>query len=164
MNETVGGRIARLRKAKNMTQEALAEQMGVSGQAVSKWENDQSCPDISILSRLARVLGVTTDELLTGEGSEVRLVPVEQRKSLEELTMRVYVNSSDGDRIRVNLPMTLVKAAVEIGMEIGAAFNGVEQLKQVDMAKVVTLVEKGLVGKLVEVESADGDIVEVVVE
>ena len=164
MNETIGGRIARLRKAKNMTQEALAEQMGVSGQAVSKWENDQSCPDISILSRLARVLGVTTDELLTGEGSEVRLVPVEQRKSLDDLTMRVYVNSSDGDKIRVNLPMTLVKAAVEIGMEIGAAFNGVEQLKQVDMAKVVTLVEKGLVGKLVEVESADGSTVEVVVE
>ena len=62
--ETMGKRIADLRKQKGMTQEQLAQQLGVTAQAVSKWENDLSCPDISILPQLAEVLGVTTDELL----------------------------------------------------------------------------------------------------
>lgn len=167
MNESIGSRIARLRKEKKMTQEALAEQMGVSAQAVSKWENDQSCPDIGLLPKLSRVLGVSTDELLTGESSEVRLVPADQRKSLDELVMRVRINSAEGDRVRANLPISLIKAAIEIGMEMDVASSGnpaMSSLKNVDMAKIVAMVEQGLVGKLVEIESADGDTVEVVVE
>ena len=62
--ETMGKRISDLRKNKGMTQEQLAQQVGVTAQAVSKWENDLSCPDISILPQLAEALGVTTDELL----------------------------------------------------------------------------------------------------
>ena len=62
--ETMGKRISDLRKQKGMTQEQLAQQVGVTAQAVSKWENDLSCPDISILPQLAETLGVTTDELL----------------------------------------------------------------------------------------------------
>ena len=62
--ETLGKRIAALRKEKGLTQEQLAEKVGVSAQAVSKWENDVSCPDITILPLLADLLGVTVDELL----------------------------------------------------------------------------------------------------
>ena len=62
--ETMGKRISDLRKNKGMTQEQLAQVVGVTPQAVSKWENDLSCPDISILPQLAEALGVTTDELL----------------------------------------------------------------------------------------------------
>ena len=62
--ETMGKRISDLRKSKGMTQEQLAQMVGVTAQAVSKWENDLSCPDISILPQLAEALGVTTDELL----------------------------------------------------------------------------------------------------
>ena len=62
--ETMGKRISNLRKGKGMTQELLAQLLGVTPQAVSKWENDLSCPDISILPQLAEALGVTTDELL----------------------------------------------------------------------------------------------------
>ena len=62
--ETMGKRISELRKNKGMTQEQLAQRVGVTAQAVSKWENDLSCPDISILPQLAEALGVTTDELL----------------------------------------------------------------------------------------------------
>lgn len=61
---TMGGRIKYHRKRMGMTQEQLAARMGVSAQAVSKWENDLSCPDISILPQLAEVFGITTDELL----------------------------------------------------------------------------------------------------
>lgn len=64
MEQTIGKRIATLRRSKSMTQDQLAEQLGVSPQAVSKWENDISCPDISLLPRLAEVFSVTTDWLL----------------------------------------------------------------------------------------------------
>ena len=61
--ERMGGVIRRLRMEKAWTQEELAERLGVSGQAVSKWETGQSLPDISQVPQLARVFGVSTDEL-----------------------------------------------------------------------------------------------------
>ena len=166
MNESIGKRIARLRKEKGMSQENLAEKIGVSAQAVSKWENDQSCPDISLLPPLTRLLGVTADELLTGETNHVQLLPKHRRKPLEELTLRVRLLSAEGDKIRVNLPMPLVKIAIEMGVDIGPQFAGESgaALKNIDMAKVMEMVEQGLIGKLVEMESADGSTVEVVVE
>ena len=164
MSETIGNRITKYRKAKGMTQEDLASQLGVSAQAVSKWENDASCPDISLLPKLCNVLGVTTDELLTGKNSDVKLVPAEQRKSLDELTLRVKVDSTGGDKVRVNLPLSLVKVGLEMGVDLSGSVNGMEALKNVDMSKLIDLVERGLVGKLVEVESAEGDTVEIVVE
>ena len=166
MNESIGNRISKYRKTKNMTQEDLAKQMGVSSQAVSKWENDVSCPDISALPQLCRILGITADELLTGKNNEVKLLPADERKSLDELTLRIKVDSAAGDKVRVNLPMTLVKIAMEIGVDVVPNMSGenAEMMKSIDMEKVVKMVEQGLVGKLVEIESADGDTVEVVVE
>lgn len=165
MNETIGNRIAKFRKAKGFTQEELASRLDVSSQAVSKWENDQSCPDISLLPQLSKILGVTVDELLTGSNDEVKLLPVSERKSLDELTLRVYVLSSDGDKVKVNLPMTLVKLGLELGVDFmpGQGEN-MEALRSLDLNKVTEMVQRGAVGKLVEIESADGDIVEVVVE
>ncbi len=64
MEETLGKRIASHRKRLNLTQDALAEQLGVTAQAISKWENDQSCPDISMLPKLAEIFSTTTDALL----------------------------------------------------------------------------------------------------
>lgn len=74
---TIGKRIMTLRKQKSMTQEQLAERVGVSAQAVSKWENDVSCPDISLIPQLADVLGVTTDELLGVKPLEPHVVVVD---------------------------------------------------------------------------------------
>lgn len=64
---TLGKRIAQNRKRLGLTQDALAEQLGVTAQAVSKWENDQSCPDIATLPKLADLFGVSVDELLGRE-------------------------------------------------------------------------------------------------
>lgn len=119
---------------------------------------------ISLLPQLCKVLGVTTDELLTGKNNEVKMVPAEKRKSLEELTLRIYVNSADGDRVKVNLPMSLVKVALEIGIDLTASMGGSEAMTKIDLNKIVELVERGMIGKIVEVESSDGDTVEVVVE
>lgn len=66
MQESIGRRIAQRRLAKGMTQERLAREMGVSAQAVSKWENDLNYPDVTLLAPLARLLETTVDELLTG--------------------------------------------------------------------------------------------------
>jgi len=65
--ETIGKRISENRKAKNIKQDKLAEMLLVSPQAVSKWENDISCPDISLLPKLSEILGITVDELLSGK-------------------------------------------------------------------------------------------------
>lgn len=70
---TIGKRIQALRKSRSMTQDQLAERLGVSPQAVSKWEHDISCPDISLLPKLAEVFGVTADSLL-GIPEKVELV------------------------------------------------------------------------------------------
>jgi len=163
--ETMGNRIARLRRMKGIKQDDLAEQLGVTPQAVSKWENDGSCPDISLLPKLAELLGVTTDELLSGRKEEtaVRLLPPEERKDIKDMMLRIIVDSHEGDKVRVNLPMALVQVAIEIGMEMPQV-NGTEALKGVDLRQILALVERGAVGNLVEVESADGDIVRIFVE
>ncbi len=74
MEQTLGKRIMHHRKRMGLTQDQLAEKCGVTAQAVSKWENDQSCPDINMLPRLAELFGTTTDSLLghspVCEGSE----------------------------------------------------------------------------------------------
>lgn len=165
MDMTIGKRIAALRKEKGLTQEELADHMGVSPQAVSKWENDQTCPDISALPKLARLLGVSVDELLEGkqELPAVRVLPPAERKDLKDMMLRITVDSADGDRVRVNVPMALVEVAMEIGMEM-PQINGQDALKGIDMNKVLRLVREGLVGNLVEVDSADGDKVRIFVE
>ena len=64
MEQTLGKRIVHHRKKLGLTQDQLAERLGVTAQAVSKWENDQSCPDIAMLPKLASIFGITTDVLL----------------------------------------------------------------------------------------------------
>jgi len=59
----LGKEIARCRKNLGLTQEALAQKLGVTNQAVSKWELDQACPDIQLLPQLADIFGITVDEL-----------------------------------------------------------------------------------------------------
>ena len=165
MDMTIGKRIALLRKEKGLTQEELAQHMGISPQAVSKWENDQTCPDISALPRLSRLLGVSVDELLSGkeELPAVRVLPPAERKDPRDMMLRITVDSAQGDRIRVNLPIALVEASMEIGLGM-PMINDVEPLKGIDMKKLMELVRQGFVGNLVEVDSADGNKVRIFVE
>ena len=80
MEQTLGKRISANRKRINLTQDQLAEKLGVTAQAVSKWENDQSCPDITTLPLLADIFGISTDELLGRESPP----PVFQGEVAEE--------------------------------------------------------------------------------
>ena len=75
--KTLGMMIASLRKEQGMTQLELAEKMGVTDKAVSKWERDLSCPDVNSLPKLAEVFGISVDELMqirteTQQGAEKR--------------------------------------------------------------------------------------------
>ena len=165
---TLGSRITKYRKEKGLTQEMLAEQLGVSPQAVSKWENDISCPDISLLPKLSEILGISVDELLSGKKEpETKFVPEEKRKDINEMMFRIVVDSSEGDKVRVNIPCALAKLALECGMEL-PQISGNDSLnsaiKNIDLAKIFEMVEKGAIGNIVEVESHEGDIVSIFVE
>jgi len=166
MEMTIGKRIATLRRDKELKQDDLARMLEISPQAVSRWENDQTCPDISLLPKLAKILGVSVDELLSGkqEGQPVvTLVPEEQRKDIKDLMLRVVVDSCEGDKVRVNLPMALVQVVTDMGMQMpGISVN--DALKDIDWNRIMDLVLHGAIGNLVEVESANGDTVRIFVE
>lgn len=165
MEMTLGNRITMLRKEKELKQDQLAEMLNISPQAISKWENNQTCPDISLLPQLAKILGVTVDELLTGASpkQDIQLVPVEQRKNFNELILRITAHSKEGDKVRINLPMPLVQASLDMGMALPQV-SGNPALSNIDLAQIVELVHQGVLGNLMEAESAEGDIVSIRVE
>ena len=160
--KTIGQNIANYRKAKAITQEKLAEICGVTSQAVSKWENDLSCPDISVLRMLANTLGVTVDELLNQEeGPLVQLVASEGKKG-KILRIRII----DGeDKVNVNFPITLIELLMKNGLT-SSMFGGKADkgMNLIDFEQVMQLVSVGVIGKLVEVETDDGTHIEVWVE
>ena len=167
MNTTLGKRIAALRREKGLKQDELAEKLGVSAQAVSKWENDQTCPDISLLPLLAKTLGVSVDELLSGKQEStpaVQIVPANERKDIKDMVLRIVVSSAENDNVRVNIPLPLVKVGVDAGLNMAQVTGGNEALKNIDLGKILELVEQGVIGNLVEVESAEGDTVRIFVE
>lgn len=63
----IGVFISQCRKEKNLTQMQLAELLGITNQAVSKWENGRGMPDVSLLQPLCDVLGISLNELFSGE-------------------------------------------------------------------------------------------------
>ena len=83
----IGKYIAENRKKKNMTQEQLAEKLGVTSKTISRWENGNYMPDISILKPLSEELGITLNELLSGE-------KVEEEKYQEKLEENI-INTID---------------------------------------------------------------------
>ncbi len=86
----MGHFISELRKEKKLTQKELAEHLGVTDKAVSKWERGLSYPDISLLSRLSHVLGITTSELLNSQKAEPSALEVD---AMVEATLR-YANTA----------------------------------------------------------------------
>ena len=65
--KTIGQFIAVLRKANGMTQKELAERLNVSDKSVSRWERDETLPDLTLIPVIAEIFGVTSDEILRGE-------------------------------------------------------------------------------------------------
>lgn len=166
---TLGSRINEYRRQRNITQEQLAEAMGVTSQAVSKWENDISCPDISVLPQLADYFSVTLDRLVRGaEPNRPQVLPENVRKDINTRIIRIVVDSAAGDKVRMNIPMGLVIAGLEMGLPLTNMMGGngsmSNAMSQIDFANIIKLVENGLVGHLIEVDSAGGDKVSIYVD
>lgn len=162
MSLSLGKKISELRKEKGITQEELADKLGVSPQAVSKWENDLSCPDIMSLPDIADIFGITIDELFGKTKQKLTLQPSDQRKNPDDIILYVNIQSKKGDRMRFQLPIPLVKAVISIGITLDT--SGDNMMKHIDFNQLLGLVEKGFIGKLVEIETAKGDIIEVIAE
>ena len=89
MNQTaIGGYIARKRKEQNLTQEQLAQQLGVSNKTISKWENGKRMPDYSIIQKLCEALHVTLPELMDGEDASEDSVRVYDDEQILNLLRR----------------------------------------------------------------------------
>ncbi|MBS6730650.1 MAG: helix-turn-helix transcriptional regulator [Atopobium sp.] len=232
--ETLGRRIARLRLAKTATQERLAKELNVSPQAVSKWENDINYPDISLLPDLARFLGVSVDELLSGasastqetaaqenaaaqesaaevvsvaddEPAEIVEEPAEQGnqgiatqssgfsfgklfgKSMIKVEkndeadgskkkgvrlgngsakhgLHVYVVSDDGDVVDMCVPLGLAKFVLNSGIQVSGSYlnqETQEQLSNINLDALMDAAKTGESGTLVDITSADGDVVKI---
>ena len=101
--ETLGRRIAAHRKKLGLIQDALADRLGVTAQAVSKWENDQSCPDISMLPKLAAIFDTSIDALL---GVEKKQELPEEPKPVEKASAPVYTQRRLGISIALWLLLT----------------------------------------------------------
>ena len=165
MPEHIGTRIAELRREHSMKQDELAELLGVTPQAVSKWENGASMPDISLLPKIAEIFGVTIDSLFGADNTpkpDVQFLPAEKRKSFDEMILRIRVQDG-GDKMNINLPLPLIKIALEMGMNSSMGLDNVNigkvNLSTVNFSSIIKYVEAGVIGKLVEIEGSGGEVV-----
>lgn len=85
----IGNNLKSLRKLNNFTQEELAQHLSLSPQTISKWENDQSCPDISMLPVLADFYGISIDELLQFDSFK-------RKQQMKELSSKIHNLQNEG--------------------------------------------------------------------
>ena len=173
----IGKNIALFRKQKNMTQEELASVLHVSPQAVSKWENGLSCPDIALLPQLAAVFGVSVDFLLgiappATEAAPAAAAPEEPRSEpapsaahtppaeapgspLREI--RIQVTKPDGKTVNIRLPIKVFRFGLGLGTSIGG-------LEREHAAAIEDAIRQGLRGEILHVTGENGEVVTIVIE
>ena len=100
--EKIGKLIARLRRAKNLTQQDLGDIVGVGHQAVSKWERGNCLPDISIINKLCEVLDITSDELLKGELNETHQLHLPKKHKYLWIPIVVLLIAAIGTLVYIN--------------------------------------------------------------
>jgi len=89
MNQLMTGKfISQKRKEKNLTQEQLAEKLGVSNKTVSKWETGKCMPDYSVVKNLCEELGITVAELMDGEATDEKSVRTYDDEQIMDLLRR----------------------------------------------------------------------------
>ena len=113
MTIETANRLVELRKKNNLSQEELAEKLGVSRQAVSKWERSEASPDTDNLIALAEIYGMSLDELIFGEKrggadeEEKKDESEEQNRAVKDTVKigpaGIFVKSKDGDEVSISL-------------------------------------------------------------
>lgn len=160
---SLGERIAYYRKKAGLTQEGLAEKCSVSAQAVSKWENGLSAPDVALFPVLAELFNVSCDELLGVYKKEVATVAPEL-VDFTKMMFKLKILSSEGDMVNINLPLSIAEVFLKSGSIMGKNEETNALLEKIDLEKIFSLIRMGAIGKLIDVKSADGDTVEAWVE
>lgn len=107
----IGEFISQLRKEKSLTQAQLAEMLGITDRAVSKWETGRSLPDAAIMLDLCEILGITVNELLSGE----RLIMENYDKKAEENIIEMKRQKEESDK-------RLLKAEIVLGFICSVSF------------------------------------------
>ena len=160
--ESFGQRFLRLRKEKKLTQDEIAKKLNITAQSVSKWENDNSYPDVALLVDIASIFNITVDELLGKESKTATILEEHERKDINKLVLKVKILSED-NKVNINLPVPLIIALTKSGTSI-PNINFGDNLQGIDFGMIISLIEQGVVGQLIEIESKDGSTVNISVE
>lgn len=107
---TLGKNIAALRKEKGWTQAQLGERLGVSNQAISKWEQGVNLPDVMLLPIIAKVFGVTIDRLFEE-------ITIEEKVEIPNKLIWVLREEHDGGTLTIRYPVAAMKPMMEAQME-----------------------------------------------
>lgn len=155
--------ISEKRKTMGMTQEELAANLGVSPQAVSKWENNLSCPDISLLPEIAKLFNISVDELLgvqhmqeecsQGKQTEPEIEENEYEEPApagKKITKLIITRELNGKTTTVKVPIGIIR----FGLNLGSIFGGLtgEQASSVEKA-----IKNGLAGEILSVDGENGE-------
>ncbi len=140
--KTIAEKISVLRKAKGLTQEALGAKLGITGQAVSKWENSDSMPDILILPELCRTLGITAEYLLGMTEEEKR------GDNVQDFVMYARRNGRNAAVLDAISRLFYENGERHKGCAVNASLNGI----RVCMDGTIGFVGQNYKGKLNELE------------
>jgi transcriptional regulator with XRE-family HTH domain len=154
----IGNNIAVLRKKKGITQEELANELGVSAQAVSKWENNSSCPDVSLLTKIADYFGVSVDALLRTQEDDIVDLAEEKEDNVkpdDKKNIVIKIMQQNGKENVIKLPFKFVK----LGLNIGTMFG----LDKDISSKIVTLAESN-VTDIVNIDTENGEHIEIMLD
>ena len=111
---TIADRIQSLRKSKGMSQEELADRIGVSRQAVSKWESEQATPDLEKVVIMSDIFEVTTDYLLKG----IEPVKADEHKTMADVIDQKVLTEKNGKRMKTALKWFRIGAGALLAIEL----------------------------------------------
>lgn len=119
MNIEIANKLLQLRKEKGLSQEALAQELGISRQAVSKWERAEASPDTDNLIELAKLYDISLDELLLHEPTTKEEKPESQEDEQPEKYVHIgmdgiHVKENTGDEVHVSWKVFMFMKRVEI--------------------------------------------------
>lgn len=142
----IGNNISALRKKKGITQEELANELGVSAQAVSKWENNSSCPDVSLLTEIADYFGVSVDALLRENEEDIvnssENKDTNAKSSDDKKNIMIKVTQQNGKENIIKVPFKFVKLGLNIGNMFGLSkdvSDKIATLAENDMTDIVNI-------------------------
>ncbi len=155
---TIGERLAAARKAKGLTQDDFAKQLDVTPQAISKWENNISCPDILLLPKISEILGISIDELLTGKDGKKEEKPKITATDNSRLKLKIRILPVNKKPTNITVPAALVKRVARIGNGISGIL-GNTAISNEQLEEILELTEEGATGEILNVEAEDGTVI-----